>query len=146
MSLRVLAVDLGATSVRVCAVDLDGEQPTVEIVHRVPNAPVRRPDGSLRWDWSRIVAAVETGLRLGIAGGDVASIGVDAWGCDYGLLGADGRLLSDPHSYRSERTAGWRALADRIGAVELYRTSGIQLLPFNTIFQIAAATSVRRRL
>ena len=68
----------------------------------------------------------------------LASIGVDGWGVDYGLLGDDGRLLSDPHSYRSPRTSEWRRVADAVGEAELYRRTGVQLMPINTIFQLAA--------
>jgi rhamnulokinase len=125
---RVLAVDLGATSGRVAAVDLETMQ--VDVVHRFAHEPV---DG--RWQWDDLVAEVERGLA---AAGPAASIGIDTWGVDYGLLGRDGALLSPPHSYRSDRTAGWRAVVDRIGEERLYRTTGIQLMQINTIFQLAA--------
>jgi rhamnulokinase len=68
----------------------------------------------------------------------VASIGVDAWGVDYGLLDWDGELLSAPYSYRDARTDGWRAVVERIGAERLYRTTGVQLMQINTLFQLAA--------
>jgi rhamnulokinase len=125
---RVLAVDLGASSGRVAAVDLD--TCALEIVHRF----VHRPVGG-RWQWELIVGEVERGLDLA---GPAASIGVDTWGVDYGLLDAGGALLSPPHSYRSDRTAGWRAVVDRVGSDHLYRTTGIQLMAINTIFQLAA--------
>jgi rhamnulokinase len=81
-----------------------------------------------------LVAEVERGLDTA---GPAASIGIDTWGVDYGLLGADGALLSPPHAYRSSRTAGWRDVVDRIGEQHLYRTTGIQLMAINTIFQLA---------
>lgn len=136
--LRVLAVDLGATSVRVAAVDLDVSPPEVEIVHRYAHGPVRIADGSLRWDWDGILAEVVRGLELGLARGPVASIGVDAWGVDYGLVDAAGRLLSPPYSYRDARTAGWEAVCRRLGGQRLYEITGIQLMGINTIFQLAA--------
>ena len=126
--MRVIAVDLGASSARVASVDLDTM--AVEVVHRYVHEPVGD-----RWDWSRLVAEVERGLELA---GPAASIGVDTWGVDYGLLGDDGALLSPPHSYRSSRTAGWRDVVARIGEDRLYRTTGIQLMAINTIFQLAA--------
>lgn len=135
--LRVLAVDLGASSVRVAAIDLDGSPPEVEIVHRYAHSPVRLADGSLRWDWDRIEHEVVLGLELGLARGPAASIGVDAWGVDYGLIDSDGRLLSPPHSYRDGRTAGWEAVARRLGERRLYGITGIQLMGINTIFQLA---------
>lgn len=136
--MRVAAVDLGATSARVAVVDFAADDPTPEIVHRHPHGPVRWKDGSLRWDWSRLMAEVEHGLELALDRGPLASIGVDTWGVDYGLLGDDGALLSPPYSYRDARTAGWEATADRLGRERLYSISGIQLMPLNTLFQLAA--------
>lgn len=92
-STRVLAVDLGATSVRVAAVDLAAPAPEVEVLHRWHHAP-RRLDGHLRWDWQGIVSHVVQGLEIGLAAGPVASIGVDGWGVDYGLLDGGGELLA----------------------------------------------------
>jgi rhamnulokinase len=130
----VVAVDWGATSIRVARVDLDGRPPTVDIVHRVPHAAT--PEG--RWDWDRLVAETERGIGLALEAGPVASIGVDTWAVDYGLVDERGRLLSPPHCYRSPRTAGWREVVDRIGERALYETTGIQQQPFNTLFQLAA--------
>jgi rhamnulokinase len=136
--MRVLAVDLGATSVRVVAVDLGAPEPAAQVLHRWRHQPIRQQDGSLRWDWHGILGEVERGLEAGLAAGPVASIGVDGWGVDYALLDGRGALLSPPHCYRDDRTSGWRATAERVGAERLYAITGIQLLPFNTIFQLAA--------
>jgi rhamnulokinase len=136
--LRVAAVDLGATSARVAVVDLDDEDPQPEVVHRHAHQPVVWSDGSLRWDWGRLVAEVQRGLGQALDGGPLASIGIDTWGVDYGLLGADGVLLSPPFSYRDARTDGWAEVADRLGRERLYRTTGIQLMAVNTVFQLAA--------
>jgi rhamnulokinase len=135
---RVAAVDMGATSVRVAVVDLEAERPEVEIVHRWFHGPDARPDGSVRWRWRELVENVRAGLDQAIARGPLASIGVDGWGVDYGLLGDDGCLLSDPHSYRSTRTNGWRGVVRALGEAELYRRTGVQLMPINTVFQLAA--------
>lgn len=136
--MRVLAVDLGASSIRIASVDLDAPYPKPYVLHRWQHGPIAQADGSLRWDWSRIVAEVKRGLEAGLKASPVASIGVDGWGVDYGLLDADGRLLSPPYSYRDPRTAGWRKTADRIGADRLYQLTGVELMPINTIFQLAA--------
>src|SRR6188472_2586263 len=129
---------MGATSVRVAVVDLDADRPDVVVVHRWAHAPELRSDGSLRWRWSELMENVRTGLDRARELGPLASIGVDGWAVDYGLLGHDGRLLSDPHSYRSPRTRAWRDVARSLGEAELYRRTGIQLLQINTIFQLAA--------
>lgn len=139
---RVLAVDLGASSARVVAVDLpdDGAAPTYEVVHRIAHGPVHHDDGTLRWDWSRLVAEVERGLHhaVAVSAEPVASIGVDTWGVDYGLVDAAGQVIAPPFAYRDHRTDGWEELADRIGRDRLYAVTGIQLMAINTVFQLAA--------
>lgn len=135
---RVLAVDLGATSVRVASVDLGADVPTVEVVHRWHHTPVTDDDGHLRWDWPGIIAQVERGLETGLDIGPVASVGVDGWGVDYGLIDEDGDLVDLPYAYRDTRTARWESTAHRIGLERLYEITGVQLMGINTIFQLAA--------
>lgn len=136
--MRVLAVDLGATSARVAAVEFpEAGAPRLEIVHRVGHAAVEDSGGTLRWDWDRLVAEVIRGLEAGLAAGPVESIGIDTWGVDYGLVRGDGSLVAPPVSYRDRRTDGWRAVVERLGEDRLYATTGIQLMPINTLFQLA---------
>jgi rhamnulokinase len=130
-------VDLGATSVRVCRVDLDASPLICEVIHRVAHRPKILTDGSLRWDWGLIIDAVQTGLAAALEAGPVASIGVDGWGVDYGLINRAGSLIGDPHCYRSNRTLGWREVAARLGPERLYAMTGIQAMPINTLFQLA---------
>ena len=105
--LRVAAVDLGATSARVAVVDLDAADPKPEVVHRHPHQPVRDIEGSLRWDWSCLVAEVERGLDIALSAGPLASIGIDTWGVDYGLGGGLWtRDLSRAHRIARELRAG----------------------------------------
>jgi len=136
--LRVAAADLGATSIRVSVVDLDRRPAEVEVVHRFAHQPRHHGDGSLRWEWDRLMVELEAGLDRAVAAGPLASIGIDAWGVDYGLVDRAGRLLSAPYSYRDTRTQGWEATADALGREHLYRRTGIQLMPINTVFQLAA--------
>lgn len=138
MGVPVVAVDLGATSVRVARVTLDADAVAVDVVHRHPHGPVLDASRTLRWDWDGILGAVHAGIAAAIARGPVASIGVDTWGVDYGLLDADGALLAPPVSYRDGRTAGYRTWIDRIGARRLYEIAGLQESPINTLFQLAA--------
>lgn len=132
----VVAVDFGASSVRVCRVELT-PAPRLEVVHRHEHAPVAG-SATLRWDWDRLVAEMHRGLERALEAGPVASIGIDTWGVDYGLLDGRARLLEPPVSYRDARTAGYRALAERIGTRRLYEIAGLQLMPVNTIFQLAS--------
>ncbi|OWY59631.1 hypothetical protein B7486_73525, partial [cyanobacterium TDX16] len=99
--MNVVAVDLGATSVRVVAVDLDASPPRARVVHRAANVPVSDGRGHLRWDWAHLIDEVDRGLALALVEeGPIASIGVDTWGVDYGLLDERGRLVAPPFSYR----------------------------------------------
>jgi rhamnulokinase len=129
------AVDLGAASGRVVAGLVDDDRIDVREVHRFPNRMAEQ-DGHLRWDLSGLHRHVLTGLeRLG----DAESIGIDTWGIDYGLLDADGRLLAEPISYRDARTTGVAEQVHRVvPAEDLYAVSGVQFLPFNTVYQLVA--------
>lgn len=134
---RVAAVDLGAASIRIAVVDLAALEPEVAVVHRWKNTPMRADDGTLRWDWPLIVSEVESGLVKALATGPLASIGVDGWGVDYGLIDTTGDLVALPYSYRDPRTDQWDATLDSLGADFIYETTGIQLMAINTLFQLA---------
>lgn len=136
----VAAVDLGASSGRVMAGRVGPGELRLTEVHRFPNEPVRLPDG-LHWDILRLYREVLAGLReLGRSGDDVVSVGVDSWGVDFGLVDVDGSLVVDPFHYRDGRGA---LAADPVHAAippeQLYERTGIQFLPFNTVYQLAAA-------
>jgi rhamnulokinase len=130
------AIDLGAESGRVVLGRLAGGRVSLEVVHRFPNRPVRLPDG-LRWDLLALFTEALEGLRC--AGTSLRGVGVDAWGVDYALLDAHGRLLGLPFHYRDGRTEGTIARAHaRVPRDELYAATGIQTMPINTVFQLVA--------
>jgi len=136
---RVVAVDLGATSGRVMVAEVGTETLALEEVHRFPNGPVD-VGGSLHWDVLGLHREVLTGLRLAAAGGRVDGIGIDSWAIDYGLLDAGEQLLGNPFAYRDSRTDGIAAqVLNKVDARELYDRTGVQQLPFNTIYQLVAA-------
>ncbi|MGE0299866.1 rhamnulokinase [Pseudonocardia sp.] len=134
--MRLAAVDLGASSGRVMAVDVTPGRVALTEVHRFANGPVRL-GATLHWDVLALYRGVLDGLR---AAGPVASVGIDSWAVDHGLLDATGALLGNPVHYRDTRTDG---VADTVHAAvpaaELYATTGVQVLAFNTIYQLAAA-------
>ncbi|HEX8627352.1 MAG TPA: rhamnulokinase family protein [Catenuloplanes sp.] len=141
-----LAVDLGAESGRVVRGDLAGGRLRVRQVTRFPNRPVRTADG-LYWDAAALRAAVVAGIGAALrerptttsAGAGIASIGVDAWGNDFGLLDSAGRLLADPWHHRTGRTAGMLGLAlERIDPDHLYAVTGTQFLPITMACQLLA--------
>lgn len=136
----VAAVDLGATSGRVILGHVDQGAGRLELEHvaRFPNGPVRLASG-LHWDLTGLYRDLSAGLADALRREpSVASIGVDSWAVDYGLLRGD-RLLGEPFHYRDART---EAAVDAVHAVvpfdELYRRNGLQFLPFNTVYQLEA--------
>jgi rhamnulokinase len=134
----VAAVDLGATSGRVVLGHVGGGELRLTDVARFANQPVRTLDG-LHWSVLELYRDVVEGLAAAVRQEpQLASIGIDSWAVDYGLL-RDGRLLGTPYAYRDERTAAAvDVVHDIVGAEELYRLNGLQHLPFNTLFQLTA--------
>ena len=134
-----LAADLGAESGRLVLGRFEGERMTFEEVHRFPNVPVRLQDG-LHWDVLRILGEIKDGIaRAAKDGEQIESLGVDAWGVDFGLLDRDGSLISNPYHYRDPRTEGMQERAfGRMPKEEIYETTGVQFMPINTLYQLLA--------
>jgi rhamnulokinase len=135
-AVTVAGVDLGASSGRVIAAHVSPDGVELHEVSRFPNEPVLA-GGTLHWDILRLYADVRNGLRKAAAAFPLSSAGIDSWGCDYGLLDSDGALIGNPVHYRDRRTDG---VSVPVPHEELYAVTGIQHLPFNTIYQVAAAT------
>lgn len=135
----MVAVDLGAQSGRVVLGRYDGARLTTREVHRFPNVPVATR-GVLQWDVLRLFGGVLEGLRAaGAEAGSIDSVGVDSWAIDFALLDRTGRLLQNPIHYRDRRrAAAVEAALSVVPARELYERTGIQHLPINTIFELAA--------
>jgi rhamnulokinase len=148
MSGRVyLAVDLGAESGRVAAGEFDGRRVRLEELHRFPNGPVEVA-GTLRWDVERLWDGIRSGLWAGAGrfGGMVASVGVSTWGVDYALLSKSGALVERPFHYRDRRTAGvMERAALTVPRAEIFAATGVQFLPFNTLYQLLAAPEALAR-
>jgi rhamnulokinase len=143
--LTLAAVDLGASSGRVMAARVGPQRLDLHEVHRFPNRPVRTA-GTLHWDVLGLYAGVLDGLRA--AGRDLGrldGVGIDSWAVDVGLLDADGALVGNPVHYRDGRhETAVPAVHAAVPPEELYRVTGLQHLPFNTIFQLAAARGTAR--
>jgi rhamnulokinase len=140
-----LAIDLGAESGRAMLGTLDEEHLTLEEVHRFANGPVRLPDG-IHWDVLRLWSEIKTGIALAArkSGGRLASIGLDTWGVDFGLLDRGGSLLGNPYHYRDSRTAGiLDELFRRMPREAIFETTGIQFMPINTICQMLSMVIAR---
>ncbi|HEY5821617.1 MAG TPA: rhamnulokinase family protein [Propionibacteriaceae bacterium] len=133
------AVDIGASGGRVMAGRVVDGVVELEAVHRFSNGVVER-DGHLRWDLTALFQEVLTGLAaLASEHPDVVSVGIDTWAVDYGLLDGHGNLLAEPVAYRDRRTDGVaERVHGRVSHAELYAINGLQFLPFNTLYQLAA--------
>jgi rhamnulokinase len=130
------AVDLGASSGRVMTARVGPGVLELDEIRRFPNRPVR-VNGTLHWDVLGLYGNVLDGLRAAPPG--LASAGIDSWAVDYGLLDANGSLLRNPVHYRDSRTDGvMERVRAALGDDLLYRASGLQFLPFNTIYQLVA--------
>ena len=142
MSARYFAaVDLGASSGRVILGRLEDGRFELSETVRFENGPVAGPDGSIHTDAEGLFARVREGIEAAIvaSGGDLESVGVDTWGVDYGRLDAAGELLESPFHYRDDRTQGVPDLVfAELPAEQLYATAGLQVMAFNTIFQLVA--------
>ena len=138
--LEFLALDLGAESGRAVLGQFDGERLRLSEVHRFPNGPVRLPDG-LHWDVLRLWTEIKRGLALAVQkhGADLAGVGLDTWGVDFGLLDRDGALVSNPYHYRDSRTDGMLDEAfRRVSRQEIFEQTGIQFMQLNSLYQLLA--------
>lgn len=139
-SSSLVAVDLGASSGRVIAGRLERGRLRTSELSRFANRPVP-VRGTLHWDVLGLWAGILDGLRAaGRQDRRVASVGIDTWAVDFGLLDGDGALLGNPVHYRDVRSQAWvEPVLEQLDAVRLYGRSGVQVQFFNTLFQLAAA-------
>jgi rhamnulokinase len=134
----VAAVDLGPTVGRVVVGRVGPKALRLEEVHRFPNEPVALPDG-IHWDVLHLYRESLAGLRIAGRGESPVSVGVDAWGSDFGLLDADGALVGNPYVGRDERhAAGTDLVHARARQASLYMRTGIGFEPTTSLYQLAA--------
>lgn len=135
-----LAFDIGAGSGRAILGTFDGCRINLEEIHRFPNEMLFR-DGHNYWDINRLFQELLTGLKKCITDHHVvpASIGIDTWGVDFGLLDGNSQLLGLPFAYRDSLTD--QAMAEVFAMIKpekLYSQTGIQFMQFNSLFQLWA--------
>ena len=121
-----LAIDIGASSGRhIVGWSEDGKLKTEE-VYRFANDNESQ-DG--------LKAAKEKGLAP-------SYIGIDTWAVDYALSDSEDKLIGEVYAYRDNRTErATEAVHGIIPFDELYKRTGIQFQPFNTIYQLYADKS-----
>ncbi len=145
--LHLLGFDFGASSGRAMRGSFDGQKLSIQEVHRFPNDPVKIAD-TLYWDFFRLFQEMRTGLAKAVRdGGAPASIGIDTWGVDFGLLDRDGRLLGNPVHYRDARTDGMMEYAYGIVSKErIFEHTGLAFMQFNTLYQLLAMQRAREAM
>ena len=135
-----LAIDLGAESGRAVLGRFDGERITLEPYHRFSNGAVPVL-GRLYWDILHLYREIRTGLGMArrVADGELASIGLDTWGVDFGLLDEKNALVDNPRHYRDPRNDG---ILERAYAIvprdEIFAQTGLQFMQINSLFQLLA--------
>lgn len=136
---KILAYDLGAESGRALVGKFDGERLALDVVHRFPNGGVPTLD-SLHWDVLRLFQEILGGMRKAAAEhGELACVGIDTWGVDFGFLGRGGVLLGNPRHHRDPHTEGILDIAYGIvPRAQIYQKTGVQFMRFNSLFQLLA--------
>ena len=147
---QFVAFDMGAESGRAVLGTLDGDRLELAEKHRFPN-PNGRMRGRLQWNLLAQWEELKTGLKKIAAGSngrlELAGIGVDTWGVDFGLVGKGGDVLGNPVMYRDSRTDGVMPRAFRqIGKERIYEATGLQFMQFNTLFQLIALRDAKSEL
>lgn len=138
--MKLLAFDYGASSGRGMIGEYDGTGLSLREIHRFKNEPVRY-GAHLHWDFPRLFAEMKQGMAAAArdAGGDVASMAVNTWGVDFGLIDRHGLLMANPFHYRDTLTEGaMESVFEHIPRRELYHLTGLQYLRFNTLYQLYA--------
>jgi sugar (pentulose or hexulose) kinase len=145
-----LAFDLGAESGRAVLGALGDGRLTLEERHRFPN-PTGRMNGHLYWNLLAQWEELKTGLRKSAEGhggarASLSGIGVDTWGVDFGLVGADGDLVGNPFHYRDPRTEGVMERAfQRVSRQDIFEHTGIQFMQLNSLYQLIALRDSKPR-
>jgi rhamnulokinase len=144
---RYLAFDLGAESGRAILGSLDdNDNLSISEIYRFPNKMVSIC-GHYHWDSSKLINEIYEGLKICKEKyGTPICIGVDTWGVDYALL-KKGSITGLPYTYRDHRTEGAaESFSKQMPLNRLYSLTGIQILPFNTVFQLYAARKSGQKL
>ena len=131
----VLAFDFGASTGRAIKAEYDGKSLKYSEVHRFDNIPAYEGN-RLCWDFPYLLGEVKKAIDM-CGGAD--ALAFDTWGVDYGLLDENDRLMGLPTNYRDTRTEGMtERIFEKISPYDLYRSTGNQIMPINTLFQLTA--------
>ncbi len=138
---NLLAFDLGAESGRVILGKFNGDCLELSEIHRFSNGPTRLPmpgaKQQLRWNVLNLWNEIQRGIAMASKSGEIAGMGLDAWGCDFCLLDRQEQLIGNPFHYRDDRTDGMLEEAfQRIPRQAIFAQTGIQFMQLNTLYQL----------
>lgn len=134
---QYIAFDLGASSSRAVLGTLAEGRMQMEELHRF-KTPLIEEEERLYWDLGALWDELQRGLQMAFeTASHLRSLSVDSWAVDYVPLDADDEPLRRPYCYRDARTDGCMEKAfARVPKETIYQTTGIQFLPFNTLYQV----------
>lgn len=146
-----LAIDLGAESGRAILGTVRSDKLEIQEMHRFTTGGVSLPnrrfsevqpgraESSLFWDFLRFWQEIMHSLHTASSQFSLASVGVDSWGVDFGLIDHQGNLAGYPYHYRDNRTDGMPEKAfERLSRERIYEITGIQFMQINTLYQLLA--------
>lgn len=132
----VLAFDFGASTGRAIRAEYDGKNLKYDEIHRFENIPTTDSHGQLCWDFPYLLGEVKKAIAMC---SDIDALAFDTWGVDYGLLDENDELIGLPVNYRDTRTNGMpEKIFEKISPCDLYKATGNQIMPINTLFQLTA--------
>lgn len=131
---KVLAIDMGATSIRgILAYVENGLLKTKEVM-RTTHEMIQQ-DGSLVWDWDHLLSAIVDTIHE--YHDEIDSIGIDGWGVDCALLDHNGAMIGVPHAYRDpNHTKAYEEFGKIMSDKEVYLKTGNQVMGINTLYQL----------
>lgn len=131
---KVLAIDMGATSIRGIIGYIENGRFQMQEVMRMPHKIIQQ-NGRLVWQWQKLMDKVTETIEK--YAGEIASVGIDTWGVDFGLLDERGNLVDIPFSYREPKHAdGHRLALDKMSEEAIFLHTGNQVMNINTLFQL----------
>lgn len=135
-----LIFDFGASNGRASVGNFDGNRFEIDIVYRFDNNPVYAT-GTLYWDFLRLYGELKNGITMAFKkyGSNIISLGIDTWGCDFGFIDRNGKLISNPIHYRDvKRNSVCQDLFKIIPEEEIFSLSGSPLFTVNSVFNLFA--------
>lgn len=133
---KVLAIDMGATSIRGILGFVENGRLQLDEIMRLSHKIIEK-DGRRYWEWEKLISTIENCILE--CNEEIVSIGVDTWGVDFGLLNGNEELVQDPLSYRDESNVeGFEEVKKEMDLYSLYSKTGNQIMAINSLFQLTA--------